>query len=207
MKGIHKGPGLIVCNMNCIVVVVSHPQKYMRFSKLQNLGLPLKQMSQHIPQDRREITAEEARVLLLKQKLQHKTSRLKTAVDGLEAIQVLASELLDTIRSNEGIADAAQQVSNPSASRGILLTCLSAKTIKVLSLPTCERIAETLKLSPQVYNMILKYAAEIDHKYWYWSMVNNSRMSKMNAYAMSVAMHVDTKIVFDDVTCIAVPAH
>ncbi len=54
--------------------------------------------------------------------------------------------------------------------------------------------------------MILKYAAEIDHKYWYWSMVNNSRLSKMNAYAMSVAMHVDTKIVFDDVTCTAVPA-
>lgn len=68
-------------------------------------------------------------------------------------------------------------------------------------MPTCDAIAKTLGLQPHVCDTIQKYAREADHEHWYWSLVTGSALSRANAYTLSVAMHVDLGISFDDVTC------
>lgn len=69
----------------------------------------------------------------------------------------------------------------------------------------CEAIINALGLDAPTRNVIIQCMREVNHQEWYWRMMERGRLSHEQAYTVSVAMHIDRSLPFDEATCTIPP--
>ncbi len=72
-------------------------------------------------------------------------------------------------------------------------------------MPTCEALAAGMELEDHSYDTIYECVEKKHHTEWYWILYEDGGLSHENAYAISLAMHVDLRIPFHDVKCTVTP--
>lgn len=72
-------------------------------------------------------------------------------------------------------------------------------------MPTCEAVIEQFGLTADIYADLAEYVREVEHVEWYWKLLDSSSLNHEQAYTMSVAMHADHGLKFDEETCLETP--
>lgn len=81
----------------------------------------------------------------------------------------------------------------------------SSSDVAPQNLTICEAIIEQFGLTADIYADLHEYFREADHVDWYWKLLDSSQLTHEQAYTMSVAMHADGNLKFDEATCLETP--
>lgn len=69
------------------------------------------------------------------------------------------------------------------------------------TIPTCEAIIKQLKLDASIRTDLQEYFEHEDHKFWYRRLIQDSLLTNERAFAIAIAMHVDSGLQFNEDTC------